>query len=124
VWVEVKSGGRCVHGTALLSGTPSTRGVAHLAALAGLVARGEQAAAAFVIQRPDAERLLVGGDADPGWIEGVRDAREAGVAITAFGCEVDEADIRIARWLPVLDDLPRGVDHSSRARGSAGTSTA
>lgn len=122
VWVEVKSGGRCVDGTALLSGTPSTRGVAHLATLATLVGDGRRAAAAFVIQRPDAERLLIGGPADPGWIDAVRTARRAGVAITAFRCEVTESEIRIAGALPVIDDL--ADRQSSSARGSAGTSTA
>lgn len=101
VWVEVKSGSRAVDGEALLSRTPSARGVSHLSALARLVEGGEPAAAAFVIQRGDARSLLVGGDADQGWIDAVQSAERAGVSILAFGCEVDETTVRVARVLPV-----------------------
>lgn len=101
MWVEVKSGGRAENETALLSMTPSTRGVSHLSALARLVEGGESAAAAFVIQRDDVRTLLVGGDADQGWIEAVESARDAGVSILAFGCDVTETDVRLARVLPV-----------------------
>lgn len=104
VWVEVKSGGRAVDGVALLSGTPSTRGVAHLTTLARLVADGHRAAAAFVVQRSDARALSIGGEADPGWIVAVRRAHEGGVAILAYGCDVDEDDVHIARTLPITWD--------------------
>lgn len=102
VWVEVKSGGRSEGGIALLSATPSDRGVSHLEALTRLVAKGERAMAAFVIQRPDVDSLLVGGDADRGWIGAVRSARDAGVAIAAFGCAVTETEVRVDRELPVV----------------------
>jgi sugar fermentation stimulation protein A len=102
VWVEVKSGGRALDGTALLSKTPSTRGVAHLRILAGLVEAGQAAAVAFVIQREDARRFRVGGDADPGWIDAVGAAHQAGVEVVAFGCEVSEQRVEIARRLPML----------------------
>ncbi len=102
VWVEVKSGGRGRDGTALLSQTPSARGAAHLELLGRLVADGELAAAAFVVQRPDVERLLVGGDADPGWIEAVTRARDARVAILAYGCTVTPERVGIAGEIPVV----------------------
>jgi sugar fermentation stimulation protein A len=102
VWVEVKSGGRSVTGTALLSQTPSSRGVAHLATLAGLAAAGEHTVVAFVVQRGDARRLLVGGDADPGWIDAVRAAHEAGVTVMAVGCDVTETTVMVVRALPVV----------------------
>lgn len=102
IWVEVKSGGRAVDAVGLLSKTPSARGVGHLHALARLAESGEQAAAAFVIQRGDVRRLEVGGDADRGWVDAVRSAREAGVAIAAFGCDVTATSVRIVRVLPVI----------------------
>ena len=102
VWVEVKSGGRGVEGTALLSLTPSARGVAHLDALAKFVEAGESAAAAFVVQRPDVERLLVGGYAHPEWITAVRAAQAAGVLIAAFGCNVSEREVDIKGPIPVV----------------------
>lgn len=102
VWVEVKSGGRGIGGIGLLSRTPSTRGVAHLATLGRLVAAGQAAAAAFVVQRPDVRNLRVGGDADPAWIGAVRAARAAGVSVVAFGCAVTETDVAVDRELPIL----------------------
>lgn len=104
VWVEVKSGSRAADGWALLSRTPSARGVSHLSSLGDLVGRREQAAAAFVIQRSDVASLFVGGDADQAWIDAVRVAREAGVVVTALGCDVTEADVVIDRVLPVIWD--------------------
>lgn len=102
VWVEVKSGGRGEDGVALLSKTPSQRGVAHLATLSRLVESGESAAGAFVIQRPDATALRIGGDADTTWIDAVRTAKTAGVLIMAFGCAVTEEDVAIDRVLPII----------------------
>jgi sugar fermentation stimulation protein A len=101
LWVEVKSGSRAAGAAGLLSKTPSTRGAAHLAALADLVDQGEPAAAVFVIQRPDARFLQAYGDADPGWIQAVADARAAGVHILAYGCDVTEGEVWIARELPI-----------------------
>jgi sugar fermentation stimulation protein A len=107
VWVEVKSGGRAVGGTGLLSRTPSVRGEAHLALLGELARSGAAAAAVFVLQRPDVRRLLVGEDADPGWIDAVRTARESGVAVMAYACEVSPTRVSVAQQIPVVwDDSP------------------
>lgn len=101
VWIEVKSGSRAVGGAALLSGTPSERGVQHLEALARLVADGRPAAVAFVVQRSDARRLDVGGDADPSWIDAVSAARDAGVVVLAYGCRVAPDEMAVDRELPI-----------------------
>lgn len=104
VWVEVKSGGRVVDGVALLSQTPSTRGAGHLAKLADLVRCGAPAAVAFVIQRPDARALRIGGDADPGWIDAVVRAAHSGVEVLAFGCDVTATAATLSGPLPVRWD--------------------
>ena len=106
VWVEVKSGGRALGGAALLSKTPSQRGVSHLRTLADLVTSGERATVAFVVQRGDVERLLVGGDADRAWVQAVRDAHAAGVAVVSYGCAVTETSVRIDRELAVVWESP------------------
>ncbi len=102
VWVEVKSGGRAEGEIALLSKTPSARGVSHLATLGRLAGNGEAAAAAFVVHRPDVQALIVGGDADPAWITAVREAKAAGVAVVGFGCAVSKSDVEVDRELPIL----------------------
>jgi sugar fermentation stimulation protein A len=100
--VEVKSLSRAVGREAPLSATPSVRGMAHLAALADLVRGGERAVAAFVVQRGDVDRLVVGPHADPGWTNAVRGADDAGVSIVAYRCHVGPATIRIDRAIPVV----------------------
>ncbi len=102
VWVEVKSGGRATEGVGLLSRTPSSRGVAHLALLERLAEGGEAAAVAFVLQRPDVRALRVGGDADPDWIAAVQSADAAGVEVLAFGCAVTETVVAVDRELAIL----------------------
>lgn len=99
--VEVKSLSRARDGVAPLSATPSTRGVAHLAALASRAEVGLPSAAVFVVQRGDAEILDLDAAADPGWIDAVRRARGSGVHIVAFGCDVTERTVRLGRRLMV-----------------------
>lgn len=101
LWVEVKSGGRAFAGSGLLSRTPSSRAAAHLDALAAVVRDGGRAAVAFVVQRPDVRELVVGGDADPGWIDAVRHARDAGVGVFAFRCRVTPTRLAVAGRIPV-----------------------
>jgi sugar fermentation stimulation protein A len=102
--VEVKSLSRVTDGIAPLSATPSTRGVAHLHALAGLAGEGRAVAAAFVVQRPDVSALSLSAPADPSWVSAVRRARDRGVDVHAYACEVDETDIAIRGAIPVLDE--------------------
>jgi sugar fermentation stimulation protein A len=101
--VEVKSLSRVHDGIAPLSSTPSTRGVAHLHALGGLADEGRPVAAVFVVQRPDVRALSLSAPADPAWVDAVRHARERGVAVHAYACEVDETDIGLRGVIPVLD---------------------
>jgi sugar fermentation stimulation protein A len=112
VWIEVKSGGRTEGDVALLSQTPSTRAAAHLELLEELVAGGARAAAVFVVQRSDVRALLVGGDADAGWIAAVRSAAAGGVQILAYGCDVTPDEVSIARELPVV-----GLGDAVRSHG-------
>lgn len=102
VWIEVKSLSRCDDdGAARLSRTPWKRATDHLAALGSLVEAGEHAVVAFVLQRPDVDRLELDGDADPGWVEAVATARDAGVDIVALRCEVSPRGALVAGPVPV-----------------------
>jgi len=109
VWLEVKSLSRTFDRRAILSGTPSRRGVAHLEALADIADSSGRAALAFCVQRDDARELVVGrpnvdAHVDIDWIEAVRDAREAGVSILGFGCRITPSNGWIARRLPVVQE--------------------
>jgi sugar fermentation stimulation protein A len=102
--VEVKSLSRVRNGLAPLSGTPSTRGMAHLATLGRLARTGTPTAAVFVVQRGDARALDLGAPADPGWVRAVREAQEAGVAVVAHACRVEVDTIVLGEAVPVRDD--------------------
>ena len=101
--VEVKSLSRAHDHVAPLSDTPSTRGVAHLDALAGLAARGVPTAVVFVVQRADVDVFDLDAPADPAWVAAVRRARHQGVEVVAFACEVDAQTTRLGRLLEVRD---------------------
>ena len=100
-WIEVKSTSRARGGAGLLSRTPSTRGAAHLDLLGDLVARGAVAGCVIVVQRADAERLDLGGDADPGWTSAVLRAQARGVEIMALGCRITPTGGWIEGALPI-----------------------
>lgn len=101
--VEVKSLSRARDGAAPLSGTPSARGAAQLAALGELAAAGERAAVVFVVQRGDVAALDLAADADPGWVAAARRARREGVEVLAYACDVGAAHLRLGSPLAVRD---------------------
>lgn len=101
--IEVKSLSRVRDGVAPLSGTPSTRGVAHLTTLAQLARAGTPCAVVFVVQRADAEVLDLSAEADAAWASAVRAARDSGVAVVAHRCEVGPESLDLGPAIPVVD---------------------
>lgn len=101
--IEVKSLSRVRNGVAPLSGTPSTRGVAHLTTLAQLARAGTPCAVVFVVQRADADVLDLAAEADAAWANAVRAARDAGVAVVAHRCEVGPENLDLGPAIPVVD---------------------
>ena len=108
-WLEVKSLSRCFDGDAILSGTPSRRGVDHLDTLGEMAEAGLETALVFVLQRPDPERLLLGegpdgADVDADWLSAVRRARRRDVDILAHRCRITPTNAWIEGRIPVVDD--------------------
>lgn len=101
--VEVKSLSRGRGGAAPLSGTPSSRGVAHLRTLGALAHAGTPAAVVFVIQRGDIEALDLAAEADPAWVAAVRAARAEGVDVVAHACEVGPDTLALGPLVEVVD---------------------
>ena len=99
--VEVKSLSRARDGVAPLSGTPSSRGVAHLGTLGALAAAGDPTAVVFVVQRADAEVLDLGAPADAAWVTAVRGAIAAGVDMLAHRCDVGPDHLALGPSIPV-----------------------
>lgn len=104
--VEVKSLSRARGRAAPLSATPSTRGVAQLAALAALARAGRRVAVVLVVQRGDVDVLDLTAEADPSWRRAVTEARHAGVHLLAYRCAVTATSTRLDRALPIRDRPP------------------
>lgn len=88
-------------GVAMFPDAPTTRGVKHLHTLIQAVADGHRAAAIFVIQRSDARSLSPHDSSDPEFGRALRQARDAGVEVRAYGCTVTFDEIRLAGSIPV-----------------------
>ncbi|TRO96896.1 DNA/RNA nuclease SfsA [Glycocaulis profundi] len=97
-WVEVKN----VHlmrepGLAEFPDSVTSRGAKHLLELAARAQAGERAVQLFIVQRPDCQRFTPAADIDPVYAEGLRAARDAGVEILGYGCDVSLSAISVAR---------------------------
>jgi sugar fermentation stimulation protein A len=78
----------------------AARSARHARHLARLAAGGRPAAMLFVVQRNDCGAFAPAEDIDPDFARALRTAREAGVAVLAYRCEVSLHEIRITRPLP------------------------
>ncbi len=94
-WVETKSVTLVEEGIARFPDAPTERGCRHLTALGREVARGDQAAILFVVQRPDARAFGPHVKADPDFAQALRQALAAGVAVLAYRCHVSEHEISL-----------------------------
>lgn len=88
-------------GVAMFPDAPTTRGVKHLHTLTQVVAEGHRAGAIFVVQRSDAACLMPHDESDPEFGRALRQAREAGVDILAYRCQVTSEEISLADSIPV-----------------------
>lgn len=73
----------------------TARGAKHLKTLAEIAEQGERAAMFYVIQRGDGEYFTLADDIDPGYAEAYKHARDAGVEMHAWRCEVSPKAITI-----------------------------
>ena len=111
-WVEVKSASLVERRTAIFPDAPTERGRRHLEHLVWLHEQGDRAAAVFIVQRPDADRLRPHWGTDPAFGKALVAARAAGVEIYAYTCHLTKQEIRLAREIPVKleeSDLCRGT---------------
>ena len=101
LYVETKSVNLVQEGIALFPDAPTERGRKHLLSLIRSVDEGYQAAAVFVVQRPDAERFSPYRDADPPFAVTLRQAADRGVQVIAYRCNVSLTEIAISDRIPV-----------------------
>ena len=80
----------------------TARGARHVRELAALKRGGEWATAVlFVLQRPDADRIMPNATIDPDFARALAEARRAGVRILGRRCTVDLETITLGPSVPV-----------------------
>jgi sugar fermentation stimulation protein A len=77
------------------------RGAKHLRELAAIRTTGARAVLLFVIQIGSADRFAVARDIDPAYAEGFRQAREQGVEMLAWRCNIDVDGVAITARVPI-----------------------
>jgi sugar fermentation stimulation protein A len=102
-YVEVKN----VHlsrsgGLAEFPDSVTERGTKHLGELAAMVASGHRGVMLYLIQRADAESFTLAPDIDPLYLEAFRHARDAGVEMLAYACQISPHEISLARAIPIV----------------------
>lgn len=101
-YLEVKSVTLSRHaGLAEFPDSVTARGAKHLDDLAAMVAEGHRAVLLFLVQRSDCRSVAVAGDIDPTYAKAFVAARQAGVEVLCFACDISPAGIDITGVLPL-----------------------
>jgi sugar fermentation stimulation protein A len=77
------------------------RGAKHLKTLAEIARKGERAAMLYVIQRGDGDYFTLAADIDPAYAQAYKEARDAGVEMHAWRCNVTTHAITITEPVPI-----------------------
>ncbi len=100
-FVEVKGVTLEEAGVAYFPDAPTQRGVRHVEELCRAAASGYGAWLCFVVALPGVRGLRPNDRTHPAFGEALRRAREAGVHLTALGCQVEPDGFSITHRLPV-----------------------
>ena len=100
-FMEVKGVTLNVNGQARFPDAPTERGIRHLHGLSDAVKEGFGAAVLFVLQMQDCASFTPNPD-HPEFGEALRYAKDHGVHIWAWDCEVSEASMKIRQPVPVI----------------------
>ena len=100
-WVETKSVTLIEKGVAYFPDVPTARGSRHLRELLDILAQGERAAVAFIVQREDAAAFAPAASVDPLFAQTLTEAVAAGVEVRAYVCRVSMEEIALDHAIPV-----------------------
>lgn len=101
-WVEVKSVTLVSDEVAMFPDAPTARGKKHLAELIKITRSGTRAAVFFIVQRKDARFFTPNDQTDPEFGMLLRRARDAGVEIYVYNCQVEHNSISLYENLSLL----------------------
>ncbi len=99
--VHLKRDAAPTGGLAEFPDSVTARGLKHLVELSDMVAEGQRAVMAYIVQREDCGAFALAGDIDPAYAAGFRAAREAGVEVICYSCKLSVEGIELDRPLPV-----------------------
>ncbi|MCT4558358.1 MAG: DNA/RNA nuclease SfsA [Pelagimonas sp.] len=74
----------------------TARGAKHLAELSRMAAQGHRAVMLYLVQRTDCTRVTLAGDIDPTYLRAFHAARQAGVDVLCFGCDLSPEGVSLA----------------------------
>jgi len=102
-WIEVKSATLVRNGCAIFPDAPTERGRRHVNELAHLVdpMGNVRCAVVFIVQRPDAERFRPNVETDPAFAEALCRARERGVELYAYTCDLSLTGVALKAEIPI-----------------------
>ena len=103
-WIEVKSVtlGFADSAVAAFPDARTERGTRHLRELAAQARAGVRAVQLYCVNLSGIEAVRAAQEIDPAYAAGLREAREAGVEVLAYGAEITPEAIRLVRRLEVL----------------------
>ena len=103
-WIEVKSVtlGFADSAVAAFPDARTERGSRHLRELAAQARAGVRAVQLYCVNLSGIEAVRAAQEIDPAYAAGLREAREAGVEVLAYGAEITPEAIRLVRRLDVL----------------------
>lgn len=107
LYVEAKSVTLVEDGVALFPDAVTARGARHLEELIRAVAEGHEAAVLFVLQRPDASRIVAAECIDPVFSRTLARAEAAGVRILGRRCHVTWEGIELQGPVPASSGAER-----------------
>lgn len=100
--LEVKSVTLVEDGRALFPDAVTARGARHVRELAEAKSAGLEAAVLFVVQRRDAKSVTAARAIDPNFADALEQARESGVRVLGYRCEVTLEEARITEAVPFV----------------------
>lgn len=101
LYIEAKSVTLVRDGVAFFPDAVTARGARHLEELIRVVQAGHEAMVIFVLQRPDASRIVAARDIDPTFSDTLARAAASGVRVVGRRCHVSWDGIRLGGPVPV-----------------------
>ncbi len=102
IYIEVKGVTLEEEGVVLFPDAPTERGVKHLKALIHATKAGFDAHAVFVVQMKGVRYFTPNSRTHPAFAQALREAKDAGVTLSAFDCHVTEDSMTIGNPVPIL----------------------